>query len=230
MQFLFDIFLEHLLWETILLIKMHSSRIRRTFIWQSSNNWITIKMSMGTGKKLIICVTVPSPPPPKPVICSSQVTHSSWSLGILVILNVSQFSQDTVMSLGSGAFHILLPFLHFSPPRITSVHQSGISLDASLPREASLVNSLGRVSPFSLILTCTSTHTFILFLTFFFLSLKNVEFWEDGEFLFRIVSSTANKELVCALCDLQFLCLLHWQMSLYHWATSEASNKELGNL
>lgn len=94
---------------------MHSSRIRRTFKWQSSNNWITIKWVWGQEKINFTCNS-----------CISPTTKNSnlfitgypflWSLGILVILNISQFSQDTMATLGSGAFHILLSFLPFSSP------------------------------------------------------------------------------------------------------------------
>ena len=102
------------------------------------------------------------------------------------------------------------------PPSIKSVHQSGISLDASLPTEGFSGELFGEVSAILSHFNLYFYSHFFIFLHFS-VSLKNVEFWGDGEFLFRILSSTANKELVCALCDLQFLCLLHWQVSLYHW-------------
>lgn len=48
-----------------------------------------------------------------------QVTHSSWGLGIPAVLNFFQFSQDTMISLGLGAFHaplLLSPTPHICPP------------------------------------------------------------------------------------------------------------------
>lgn len=65
---------------------------------------------------------------------------------ILVILNFLQFSQDTMISLGPGAFCRLLFFPYFSCPSISSAHPSGISLEVSFPRKVRLVNSFGRGS------------------------------------------------------------------------------------
>lgn len=191
------------------------------------------KWVWGQEKKLIICVTVPSPPPPKsnlfitdyPFLLKSQYSLS-WTF--------PQFSQDTMISLGSGAFRIYFPSCMSLPPSITSVHQSGISLDASLPTEELLWWTLwgGLCHSLSHILTCTSIHTFLFCFLHFFVSLKKemLNFRRWGNSYFRILSSTANKELVCALwtCSSCVSCIEAGEP--LHWATSEAPNKKLGNL